>query len=50
MPAIAVKLAATTNPDAADAFIAYLFSPEATQVLATIGLVPPAASPAAVTS
>ena len=50
VPAIAVKLAATTNPAAADAFIAYLFSPEAKQVLATIGLVPPAASPAAVTS
>jgi molybdate transport system substrate-binding protein len=43
VPAIAVKLAATTNPDAADAFISYLFSPEAKEVLATIGLVPPAA-------
>ena len=50
VPAIAVKLAATTNPGAADAFIAYLFSPEAKQVLATIALVLPAASPAAVTS
>jgi len=46
VPAIAVKLAGTTNPAAADAFIAYLFSPEAKQVLATIGLVPPAPSPA----
>ena len=44
VPAIAVKLAATTNPAAADAFIAYLFSPEAKQVLATIGLVPPPAA------
>ena len=41
VPAIAVKLEATTNPAAADAFIAYLFSPEAKQLLATIGLVPP---------
>jgi molybdate transport system substrate-binding protein len=45
VPAIAVKLASSTNPGAADAFIAYLFTPEAKQQLATIGLVPPAAEP-----
>ena len=43
VPTIAVKLGASTNPGAADAFIAYLFTPEAKQQLATIGLVPPAA-------
>ncbi len=43
VPAIAVKLASSTNPGAADAFIAYLFTPEAKQQLATIGLVPPPA-------
>jgi molybdate transport system substrate-binding protein len=41
VPTIAVKLEASTNPAAADAFIAYLFSPEAKQQLATMGLVPP---------
>lgn len=43
VPTIAVKLGASTNPAAADAFIAYLFTPEAKQQLATIGLVPPPA-------
>ncbi len=43
VPTIAVKLAASTNPGAADAFIAYLFSPEARDKLASIGLVPPRA-------
>jgi len=41
VPTIAVQLQASTNPAAADAFIAYLFTPEAKQQLATIGLVPP---------
>ncbi len=43
VPTIAVTLEASTNPGAADAFIAYLFTPEAKQQLATIGLIPPAA-------
>jgi len=47
VPTIAVKLAASTNPVAADAFIAYLFTPDARKQLETIGLVPPAATPTA---
>ena len=43
VPTIAVALEASTNPGAADAFIAYLFTAEAKQQLATIGLVPPPA-------
>ena len=41
VPTIAVKLEASTNPAAADAFIAFLFTPAAKEQLATIGLVPP---------
>jgi molybdate transport system substrate-binding protein len=44
VPAIAVKLEASTNPAAADAFITFLFTPTAKELLATIGLVPPQAS------
>ena len=47
VPTIAVKLAASTNPVAADAFIAYLFTPDARKQLESIGLVPPAAAAAA---
>lgn len=44
VPTIAARLAASTNPNAADAFIAFLFTAAAREHLQTIGLVPPRAA------